>query len=241
MKSILVLIATFAFVISPFLSPEFGGFDPNLYPIPQDNPPVQPAGWAFSIWGVIYLGLLIHAIYGVAKHINNPSWQAGRVALFVSLAVGAFWLPVALMSPVWATVMIWVMLISALLALYQMKDAEPRILAQWPVALYAGWLSAASFVSIGLLLAGYGFTGAEMAAIIALILAAPFAAYQAYNLKLWPYGAAVAWGFGAIAIANLGGSNMLVVGAAASALLVILVTLMQLKPTDEGFDSRVFS
>lgn len=225
MKSILVFIAAIAFAISPFLSPEFGGFDPNRYPVPQNDPAVQPAGWAFSIWGIIYLGLLAHAGFGVFKFRHNALWDKGRIALFISLAVGAFWLPVALISPIWATIMIWVMLIAALVALYQMKGAAPEKLALWPVALYAGWLSAASFVSIGLMLAGYGFTSEFMAAIIALLLATPFAAYNAYHLRQWPYGAAVAWGFIAIAVANMGTFTMLVIAAAAAALAIVAISI----------------
>ncbi len=209
MKAILVLIAALAFAITPFLSPEFGGFDPNLYPMPQDDPPVQPAGWAFSIWGLIYIGLIAHALFGLAGHRYDDAWQKGRIALTVSLAIGASWLPVALLSPVWATVLIWVMLLSGLLALFQMAGARPAWQSQWPVALYAGWLTAASFVSIGLLLAGYGVVSEVTAAIVALALATGFAAVHQISLGHWPYGAGVAWGFAGIAAKNFD-SQMLI-------------------------------
>ena len=54
LKSILVALAALAFAASPLLVPGFGGFDPNRFPVPQENPPVQPAGYAFAIWGLIY-------------------------------------------------------------------------------------------------------------------------------------------------------------------------------------------
>lgn len=221
MKAILVLVAALAFALAPFLSPEFGGFDPERYPVPQRNPPVQPAGWAFGIWGLIYLGLLVHAAFGVFKHRADPAWDRGRPALALSLAIGAIWLPVALVSPVSATLLIWVMLIGVLVSLSRSKGAAPVWAARWPVALYAGWLSAASFVSIGLLLAGYGWTGELPAAIIALVLAAGFVAWFVWNLATWPYGAAAAWGFIGIAAANAGASS-LVAGAAAGAAPFIL-------------------
>ena len=41
----------------------------------------------------------------------------------------------------------------------------------WPVGLYAGWLTAASCVSLALLLAGYGVTDALLAALLTLPLA----------------------------------------------------------------------
>lgn len=221
MKAVFVLIAAIAFAVAPFLSPEFGGFDPERYPIPQRNSAVQPAGWAFSIWGLIYLGLIIHATFGVFKYNNDTAWDAGRLALLISLAVGTIWLPVALVSPIWATILIWVMLITSLASLYQSEGASPSWIARWPVALYAGWLSAASFVSIGLLLAGYGFVGEMTAAIIALVLATAFSAFNGYRLKSWPYGAAVTWGFTAIAIANIGESQIVTIAAGIAALFIL--------------------
>lgn len=231
MKAVLVLITALAFAITPFLSPEFGGFDPNRYPVPQDDPPVQPAGWAFSIWGLIYVGLVAHAVFGVTQHRHDDAWQKGRIALIVSLAIGASWLPVALLSPAWATVLIWLMLVSVLLALFEMEGARPAWQSHWPVALYAGWLTTASFVSIGLLLAGYGVVSEVTAAIVALALATGFATLNQIKLGHWPYGAGVAWGFAGIAAKNFG-SQMPISGlAAAAALFIVAVVLNQLRRT----------
>jgi hypothetical protein len=232
MKATLVLIAALAFAIAPFLSPEFGGFDPTRYPVPQDDPPVQPAGWAFSIWGLVYVVLIAHAVFGLAQHRHDEAWQRGRIALIVSLAVGASWLPVALLSPVWATVLIWVMLVSVLVALFQTEGARPPWQAHWPLALYAGWLTAASFVSIGLLLAGYGVVSEVTAAIVALALATGFAALNQINLGHWPYGAGVAWGFSGIAAKNFGSQMLISALAASAALFIVAVVLYQLSWTE---------
>ena len=149
--------------------------------------------------------------------------------MFMSLAIGAFWLPVALVSPVIATVMIWIMLVGAIAALQKGIDAQPRWIAVWPIALYAGWLTAASFVSIGLLLGGYGFVSEFNAAIIALGLATGFGAMFAFRLKSWPYGIAVAWGFMGIAVANLAENPVLTAAATVSALLVLILSISNLK------------
>ncbi|MGB5212163.1 MAG: hypothetical protein WBN88_00760 [Anderseniella sp.] len=225
MKAVLVLVTAITFAVSPFLSPEFGGFDPERYPVPQRDPAVQPAGWAFSIWGLIYLGLIVHAAFGVFKYKTDAAWDRGRLALLVSLSIGTIWLPVALVSPIWATVLIWVMLISVLISLYQSTGAAPAWIARWPVALYAGWLSAASFVSIGLLLAGYGLTGEMMAATVALGLATGFVALNAYRLVDWPYAAAAAWGFVGIAVANINTSNLVAIAAAGAAIFILGLTV----------------
>ena len=228
MKAVLIVIAALTFAIAPFLSPEFGGFDPDRYPIPQNNPPVQPIGWAFSIWGIIYLWILAHAGFGLWKHRDDPDWEAGRPALLVSLAVGAIWLPIALVSPIWATLLIWVMLIAALIALHQIRVAAPQWIAVWPVALYAGWLTAASFVSIGLFGAGYGIVFAEFGwAVIALVVATAFALTFQLRLQIWSYGEAVCWGLIGIMARNIGTEPFIAALAGVAALLITGVTVRQ--------------
>ncbi|WP_321324883.1 tryptophan-rich sensory protein [uncultured Parasphingorhabdus sp.] len=220
MKAIIVLVVALAFAMAPFLSPEFGGIDPDRYPVPQNNPPVQPVGWAFSIWGPIYLWLVAHAAVGTFKFSQDAEWDKGRIALALSLAVGTIWLPVALVSPIWATILIWIMLIAALIATYRSEQASPAWIAKWPLALYAGWLSVASFLSIGLLLAGYGFVGEFMAAVIALLLAVLFTGYNAVRLKSWPYALAVSWGFFGIVVTNMGSTMPLAVAAVLAAVAI---------------------
>ncbi len=202
MKAILVAVAALAFAVSPFFVP-FDGFDPTQYPIPQDNPPVQPAGYAFSIWGLIYLWLLLHGAFGLFKRDTDGIWDRTRWPLFISLAVGASWLSVAEVSPAMATILIWVMLISALVALFRSAGPD-RWLLQAPLAIYAGWLTAASFVSVGLLGAGYGIAFGQTGwAWVALLGALAFATVVQTRLGRAPeYGLTLVWALIAVAIAN---------------------------------------
>ncbi len=202
MKAILVAVAALAFAVSPFFVP-FDGFDPDKYPIPQDNPPVQPAGYAFSIWGLIYLWLLMHGGFGLFARDTDDAWDSTRWPLFISLSVGASWLAVAEVSPVMATILIWVMLVSALAALFRSAGPD-RWLLQAPLAIYAGWLTAASFVSIGLLGAGYGFVFGQTGwAWTALLAALVFAAAIQTPLGRAPeYGLTLIWALIAVAVAN---------------------------------------
>ena len=224
-KALLVLISAIAFAGSALVAWDFSGFDPNHYPVTQFDPAVQPAGWAFSIWSVIYVALIAHAAFGLFQHKEDQVWDAGRSSVFASLFVGTLWLPVAAVSPVWATVLIWVMLVFGLLSLYQTQRATPAWHAGWPVGLYVGWLTAASFVSIGLLLAGYGILSEPAAAILSLLLATVFSLFDQYQLRHWTYGAAVVWGFAAISAKNAETQSTISVLAAAAALSVLGLTM----------------
>jgi hypothetical protein len=214
MKAILIAAAALAFASAPFWTDGFGGFDPNRYPDPQIDPPVQPAGYAFAIWGPIYLWLLAHAGFGLFARDEDGPWDRTRWPLFLSLAIGASWISVAQRSPILATILIWIMLAGALMALMR-TPARDRWLLAGPLGLYAGWLTAASFVALALLGGGYDIIFGETAwAWIALLTAlATVLAIQSRVPHAPEYGLAAAWAFVAVAVQNWGVSVPLV-GAA---------------------------
>ncbi len=199
--AILTFVAAIAFAVMPFFVTPFSGFDPARFPVPLEDPPIQPAGWAFSIWGVIYAWLVASTVFGLIKRADDVRWAPHRPWAFASLAIGAAWLPVANASAEWATILILVMLATALMALAKAPLIE-RGWARWPFGLYAGWLTAASFVSLATLAAGYGIATAEVTSWIALPLAVLVA--TAVTLKLWTptYPAAAAWAAFGIAMVN---------------------------------------
>jgi hypothetical protein len=201
-KAVITLLAALAFLLSPFLSSGFNGFSPDQFPIPQVDPPVQPAGYAFSIWGLIYLALLAGAIFGVFKRASEAGWDAMRWPLIASLAVGAAWIPIANQSVFGATILIWVMLATAVFALMAAGKGD-RLWLRSPIALYAGWLTAASSVSIGLVLAGYGWLGGTAAALLCITLALVIALIvQRARPDSPEYSAAVIWALIGVIISN---------------------------------------
>lgn len=157
----LTLLFTVTFVTSPLLTSPFSGFRADQLPIPQVDPPIQPAGYAFSIWGLIYGWLLASALYGVWKRRDDATWDAVRLPLAISLALGTPWLAVANASALWATVLIFLMAVTAIAAVLR-TPRQDRWWLQAPIGLYAGWLTAASFVSLGSTAAGYGVVFGEI-------------------------------------------------------------------------------
>lgn len=230
-KAILVFTATVFFPAVGLLVP-FGGFAPDAFPVPQADPPVQPAGYAFSIWGLIYLWLLAMGGFGLFRRADDMAWDRTRWPLFVSLAVGTAWLPVASQSPEWATVLIWVMLATAAVALVRAPRADAWWLAV-PVGLYAGWLTAASSVSIGLLGAGYGLlfgqVGWAVAAVALALVVAVFVLPRAASPLA--YAAALAWALVGIVVQNLGGPLIV---AAVACLGLAAVAALALRVRSSG-------
>lgn len=231
-KTLLVGLAALAFAASPLFSDGFGGFRPDQFRVPQIDPPVVPAGYAFAIWGLLYLWLVGGAAFGLLKRKTDEDWDPMRLPLALSLGVGAIWIPVAQASPFWATVLIWVMWAGAARAMVTAGDKD-RIWQRSPVALYAGWLTAASLVSLTLLLAGNGWIGSVTAALAAIV--------SAFFLALWvqrlrpdtpEYTLTVVWALVGIVVGNLDPFNPFITGLAGSGAvaLTIFALRMSLKP-----------
>ncbi|TAG21188.1 MAG: hypothetical protein EAZ40_09175 [Rhodobacterales bacterium] len=226
-NALILLIATLAFGIAPFITPPFTGYDPNLFPVPIERPSIQPAGYAFAIWSVIYLWLIAHAVYGLWKRAENPAWDAVRLPLTVAVGVGAVWLWIAGQSAVWGTVTIWIMAAGAILAFLRADPAVDRWMLSGPTAIFAGWLSAASAVSTGVFIAGYGWlsdTGSA-AAMLALVLGIAVTV-QMRRPQMPIYGLTVIWALIGVIVANVS-ANVTVAVLAASGIAVMALTIWQ--------------
>ena len=224
-KALILLVATVAFGLAPFVTPPFTGYDPALFPVRIERPSIQPAGYAFSIWSVIYLWLAAHAVVGFWKRSEDPAWAAVRVPLTVALVVGAVWLWIAGQSAIWGTVTIWIMAGAAILAFLRADPDRDRWMLSGPTAIFAGWLSAASAVSTGVLVAGYGWLGdtAAAAAMLALVLAIAVTV-QLRRPAMPVYGLTVIWALVGIIVVNRS-DNLTVAGLAGAGVVVMAATL----------------
>ncbi len=50
-RAVLLLVVTIAFALTPAITPPVEGYDPALFPVQITRPMIQPAGYAFAIWG----------------------------------------------------------------------------------------------------------------------------------------------------------------------------------------------
>lgn len=217
----LTLILTATFVVSPAFTNPFMGFTADQLPYPQIDPPVQPAGYAFAIWGLIYSWLVVSAVFGVWKRRSDAAWDHVRAPLMISLAVGTPWLAIANASAVWATITIFIMSAAAIVALIR----APKVDSWWlqaPVVIYAGWLTAASFVSLGSTAAGYGIALGSLGwAYLAIILALGVTLAVIARKPTAPeYGITVIWALIGIIVANLSGAVGVMILTAAGIIMV---------------------
>jgi len=217
----LTLLLTLTFVLSPLVTDPFSGFRADQLPNPQIDPPVQPAGYAFAIWGLIYSWLTVSALFGLWKRADDPGWNRMRAPLLVSLAIGTPWLWIANQSAIWATITIFAMAIAAIAAARR-SPAHDRWLAHAPVAIYAGWLTAASFVSLGSTAAGYGLMTGPMGWAYLGIAGATLSAIAVLFGLRWrlEYSLTLAWALTGIIVAN--GSQALAISLTAAVAIALV-------------------
>lgn len=214
-----------------------GGFETQAARVGPARPPspIVPAGYAFAIWGLIYFGALVYAIYqALPSQRAEPALR--EIGWFTAAAFAACtgWLLAARFGPPLATVpLIMVMLgclIVALLTVVRWREPlDPRVAFAviLPLAVYAGWLTVAVFANLSEVLPDYGFARFGLSenawTLLMLALASALAlAIQAASRGNLAYSAAVSWALVAIVAANAQrGPNVPVIVAAALAAMMV--------------------
>jgi hypothetical protein len=225
-----LLLAILAMVAAPALTPAFTGYDPATFPVRIERPAIQPAGYAFSIWGLIYLWLLAHAVFGLLKRRNDPAFLRPALPLLVSGLLGSVWLAIASSAPITATFVILVMGGLAMLAYLRADQTQDRWLLAAPLAIYAGWLTAACGVSVGVIMAGYGVLSNTGAALLMLAVVIAVALFVQTRRPAMPvYGVTVVWAAIGVVVANWADAQTVALTAAAGAIIVALWTLITLR------------
>jgi len=230
-RSLLLVAATLAFGVAPFITAPFDGYDPGMFPVRVERPYIQPAGYAFAIWSLIYIWLFAHALFGAWKRAEDPAWDRVRWPMIISVGIGAVWLAIAGTSPILATITIWIMALAAITALLRADTAVDRWMLSAPVAILAGWLSAAAAVSLGVVLAGFGLLDntASAGAMLALVLAIAVTV-QMRVPRMPVYGLTVIWALAGVVAINAADAVTVAV-MAASGIVVMAVTLWSARKT----------
>jgi len=176
--------------------------------------PLRAADWAFGIWLLIYLGMLVQAGYQAlprqwsrAVHRSTGWWLAAAAVCNTSwvLTFGARLVPLA-------QLLIFALLICLAVVLARLRPVPAtgrveRIAFRGPVALYAGWVSMA--VPLGAAATGVwaGLPGADaLAVVLAVVVLLAVAVVVVWVVvaatAVVPYAAGVGWALVGIVLAD---------------------------------------
>ena len=165
MQRVAIILAVFLQIGSTFL-PSLGIGEQIGSRSDDVRTMITPVGWAFSIWGLLYLGSILFAVYQAlpAQKSNHLLRSIGWFAAAAFAGNGIWALYTQSNALTFISVIIIATSLFCLLAIYRRFVAwEPgftageRWLAVLPLSALAAWLSAATIVNIAAALKYYGW------------------------------------------------------------------------------------
>lgn len=192
---------------------------------------VTPAGYAFSIWSLIYVGLIAFSIYQLLP-ANIVRLRPFRSLYIFSCALNCAWLyfwhaeQIAICFAIIVTLCLTLLVINYLLR--NPESTGDRWIVQSTFGIYFGWVTAATFVNFAIMLKYLRVElspTAETSLAVVLILALGAIAV-AVRLKLanYFYPLAIAWALTAIAVKQ-SGQTLIVVAAAIGVVACLIAAL----------------
>lgn len=238
LRRVLVLVAAFAAVVVSYGQMASGlGQSPAEFAADSDET-LRVAGYAFSIWGVIYAGLLVYAVYqALPQTLESPLLRRLGWPSFLALSGIALWIVAAAADAETATVILIfgsaAALLVPLLGGYRITlsaSRRQRWLIAWPLALLAGWLTIASVVNLITVLSGNGALPGGLSplgwALVGVAFVTAMAVGVVWRTGLWIYALPIAWGLIGVFAAEYGeGDRLLAFSGLAAAFAVALVSL----------------
>lgn len=217
-----------------------------------------PAGYVFSIWGLIYLGVFAYAIYqSLPSNRANPRLRAIGWPFVISCVANIAWLfffqyssnPDPNGSPdsalLIASVLAMLTLLAALITIYLRlragNPAAPRG-ERWAVwllfSVYLGWITVATVANVSHVLVASGWTGQPLPSLVWLILmylvALALAALMARTRRDVAYLLVLIWAFVGIAVQYSALTGVLITSALAALAVLALAALVAARRAWQG-------
>lgn len=166
--------------------------------------PFTPAGWVFSIWSLIYLGVIAFTAYQlVGGGARAARLRPVRGAYLVSCVANATWLLLWHYEAILASLAVMLLLLAALATVRGLLSTSPP--SSWreawcvdvPFSLYLGWISVATLANLAVAVVHGGVLPAAVDAVLwsqALLgVALAIAAVGFFSLRDPVFLAALTW------------------------------------------------
>ena len=237
----LVVLAAAVFAVVVPVVQRLGGFGLSQAEFAADgDQTLQVAGYAFSIWGLIYLGLLAYAVRqalpqtGESVLINRMGWPSA-VAMF---GIGMWIVAVALNLKAASVIIIFASLLALLVPLLVngrtirmtgVMDRD-RWFLTWPLAALAGWLTVAAPLNLITTATAFdalpAFASPTAWAIVAIVVVVLVAIEVTLYLRTLAYSLPIAWGLVGAFVAEQERNPMLGFTALGAAFLLAVAAVI---------------
>lgn len=175
---------------------------------------ITPEGYAFSIWGLIYLTMAVFAVFQFFKGKEVRFYKLIWPYFMVNVVANSLWLVAfqnewLIVSLVFMAIILW-SLIAIFKIFYRVKGSlgtTKRYFFHVPFGLYFGWVSLAAVVNVAVVLASFDlpfFSNNEgLFALIMIAIATALALIVLVSQKDFIYPFAVLWGLVAIYVRQM--------------------------------------
>jgi benzodiazapine receptor len=195
-----------------------------------------PAGFTFSIWGLIYTLLIAFLIWQALPGQRSNKKIASISTLFVAnCAANAAWIFVWHYDLLWLSLLLMACILLTLVQIYRRLDAAgpaasiaELILLRLPFSLYTGWITVATIANISCVQFAMGWDNAGLSqldwTLLKLAIAGAIGATVIVRKGDIAYVLVIAWAAYGIASKQTGSPEIVGAAMVLSALAVLLAT-----------------
>lgn len=228
LRSILVMLATAATIAFNALAAM--GYVNGVTPkqVSDRYPTVlTPAGYAFTIWSLIYFGLVLFSIVQILPR-NLERFRNVRTLYLITCVLNCGWIFFWHDDRPVICLLLIAMLAGSLLYIVALIQSIDSRVSKMTFGLYAGWVTVAAIVNlfVALVATGAAFAPLTMTilGVLAIVIGSALAVIVTLRLRNYLYSLAVAWAVTAIAI-NQSGNTAIVVTSAVGVIVTLLAAL----------------
>jgi hypothetical protein len=169
---------------------------------------VTPAGWAFSIWGVIFLGVLVFAGYQALPRARGTRLDAIAVPFILANLLNGLWQIPWLSRQFGLAAVVIVGILASLVWLYVRLDRlGMTTVERWvlgvPISLFLAWLCVATALNITVALAAAGWEGSAIWPPLLVVAIVGITATLLSRTGDVAFACVLVWAFAAIYAANV--------------------------------------
>ncbi len=206
--------------------------------VSDSNPTlVTPAGYVFSIWGIIYILLGVFVVYQALPSRSNRGFTEKIGWLFVlSSIINIAWIFVWQFEYLVVSVVLIFLLLASLIAIYvrlgvgkSKVGLDDRLAVHLPFSVYLGWITVASIADVATTLVSLNWNGGGLSpetwAILVVAVALVITAFILITRKDVAYSLVIIWALVGIAVKQTGNQTVVLL-AEISAIIVAIMLIV---------------
>jgi benzodiazapine receptor len=205
---------------------------PNLF---------TPAGYVFSIWGVIYILLAIFVIFQLLPSQRNKPFHLKINYFFIlSCIANIIWLFLWHYNQPVISLLAMFVLLGLLISIYRRLgiglsevSLREKLCVHLPFSVYLGWITVAPIANVSAALVVVGWNGFGLSAVtwtdLVIIIALIITLAVIFTRRDIAYGLVIIWAVGGILVKQSNEQSIVLTAAAASIIIAVAVIAVGIK------------